>query len=152
MHISGQLDWPQVSQAAAALPSDLRERYHAFAYLHEEMVQALAAADLVVARAGASTLGEFPAVGLASILVPYPYAGQHQEANAAYLAGRSAALVLEDGRLATDLGPTILGLLDDPARLSALGCAAAALARPDAALNLAGLLERLAGRPGPTGG
>lgn len=152
VHISGQLDWPQVSQAAAALPPTLGGRYHAFAYLHDEMVQALAAADLVVARAGASTLGEFPAVGLASILVPYPYAGQHQEANAAYLAERSAALVLEDGRLATDLGPTILGLLDDPVRLAALGCAAAALARPDAALNIAGELERLAGRKGLAGG
>jgi UDP-N-acetylglucosamine--N-acetylmuramyl-(pentapeptide) pyrophosphoryl-undecaprenol N-acetylglucosamine transferase len=152
VHISGQLDWPQVSQAVAALPAPLEERYHAFAYLHEEMVQALAAADLVVARAGASTLGEFPAAGLASILVPYPYAGQHQDANAAYLAEHSAALVLEDGRLSTDLGPTILGLLNDPARLAALGCAAAALARPDAALNIARELERLAGRKGPAGG
>jgi UDP-N-acetylglucosamine--N-acetylmuramyl-(pentapeptide) pyrophosphoryl-undecaprenol N-acetylglucosamine transferase len=152
VHISGQLDWSQVSQAAAGLPPALAKRYHAFAYLHDEMVQALAAADLVVARAGASTLGEFPAVGLASILVPYPYAGQHQEANAAYLAERSAALVLEDGRLTTDLGPTILGLLDDPARLAALGCAAAALARRDASTNIAGELERLAGRKGPAGG
>ncbi len=144
VHISGQLDWPQVSQAAAALPVSLRERYHAFAYLHEEMVQALAAADLVIARAGASTLGEFPAVGLASILVPYPYAGQHQEANAAYLAERSAAIVLEDRHLGRDLAPTIVDLLNDPARLARLGCGAAAVARRDAADNIVRELARLA--------
>ena len=88
LHISGALDWPAVEAQAASLPDELRPRYHAYPYLHDEMPLALAAADLVVARAGASTLGEFPALGLPSILAPYPYSGQHQDVNASYLAER----------------------------------------------------------------
>ena len=107
VHISGQLDWPAIGDAGTRIAAELAAsagwadaRYHPYPYLHDEMVQALAAADLVIARAGASVLGEFPAVGLPSILAPYPYAGQHQDANAAYLADRGAALVIPDGELA----------------------------------------------------
>ncbi len=144
VHISGQLDWAWVQEAATGLDSDFQARYHPCAYLHDEMVQALAAADLVVARAGASTLGEFPACGLASILVPYPYAGQHQDANAAYLAERGAALVIRDAELAQQLAPTVLRLLDAPAELAAMTQAAASLARPEAARNIAQELCHLA--------
>ncbi|MBK7199909.1 MAG: glycosyltransferase [Anaerolineae bacterium] len=72
VHISGTLDWPQVEAQAAALPESVRAHYHGFAYLHDDMALALAAADLVVARAGASTLGEFPLLGLPAILAPLP--------------------------------------------------------------------------------
>ena len=104
-------------------PAESDVRYHPYPYLHDEMVQALAAADLVIARAGASVLGEFPAVGLPSILAPYPYAGQHQDANAAYLADRGAALVVPDGELAGRLAPTVLGLFTEPERLAAMAAA-----------------------------
>ena len=146
VHVSGQLDWDRVAGSIASLPAALADRYHAYPYLHEEMVQALAAADLVVARAGASTLGEFPAVSLPSILVPYPYAGQHQSANAEYLAGRGAALILKDGDLAAQLAPTVLQVLDTPGTLSRMATAAEALARPDAAAGIAGVLRDLARR------
>ncbi len=97
------------------------------------MPLALAAADLVVARAGASTLGEFPALALPSILAPYPYSGQHQEVNADYLAQRGAAIRLPDAQLSTQLAPTVLRLLSDPAELDAMSQAARALAQPAAA-------------------
>jgi UDP-N-acetylglucosamine--N-acetylmuramyl-(pentapeptide) pyrophosphoryl-undecaprenol N-acetylglucosamine transferase len=146
IHISGTLDWPATQERAAQLPATLRERYHPFAYLHDEMAQALAAADLVVARAGASTLGEFPLLGLPSILVPYPYAGQHQDLNADYLAERGAACKLADSELSARLAPLVLELLSDAARLDRMSLAAGSLARPDAAANIARELERLAGQ------
>jgi UDP-N-acetylglucosamine--N-acetylmuramyl-(pentapeptide) pyrophosphoryl-undecaprenol N-acetylglucosamine transferase len=129
--------------AATAGRSDVR--YHPYPYLHDEMVQALAAADLVIARAGASVLGEFPAVGLPSILVPYPYAGQHQDANAAYLADRGAALVVPDSELAGRLAPAVLGLFTKPERLAAMAAGTRALARPDAAAAIGQKLRQLAG-------
>lgn len=148
LHISGQLDWEWVRSETGrpgALPAEWQTRYHVYPYLHDEMVQALAAADLVVARAGASVLGEFPAIGLPSILVPYPYAGQHQDANAAYLADRGAARVIADAELTQKLGPAILRLLDTPAELNEMARATRALARPDAAANIARELYQLAG-------
>ncbi len=145
LHISGHLDWEWVQEAAASVGAAFQSQYHPYAYLHDEMIQALAAADLVIARAGASTLGEFPACGLASILVPYPYAGQHQDANAAYLAERGAALVIQDAELAQQLAPAVLRLLDTPAELAAMAQAATGLARPDAARKIALELCHLAG-------
>jgi UDP-N-acetylglucosamine--N-acetylmuramyl-(pentapeptide) pyrophosphoryl-undecaprenol N-acetylglucosamine transferase len=144
IHISGQADWPWVAERASTMSGS--ERYHPFPYLNEEMVQALAAADLVVARAGASVLGEFPAVGLPSILAPYPHAGQHQHVNANYLAQRGAAVIINDQELPTQLAPAILDLLRSPDRLAAMSRAAADLARPDAAGNIVRELRRLAAR------
>lgn len=140
VHISGSLDWPEVEKRAGDLPAEMQARYHPYAYLHSEMAQAMAAADLAVARAGASTLGEFPLMGLPSILVPYPYSGQHQDANADYLASRGAALKLADADLASRLAPTVLELLQEPSRLAAMRAAAGRLARPDAAQSIARLL------------
>lgn len=145
VHVSGWLDWPWVQEVADRLPDGLRGRYHPYVYLHDEMPQALAAADLAVTRAGASTLGEFPVCGLPSILVPYPFAGQHQDANAAYLAQRGAALIIPDGELDRRLAPVVLQLLDAPKERHAMAQAAARLARPDAARNIALELCHLAG-------
>jgi len=91
----------------------------------------------VIARSGASTLGEFPAVGLPAILAPYPHAGQHQRRNAAYLADAGAALVLDDDRLKDELLPTVEGLLDDPIALARLSAAARAKSMPQAAERIA---------------
>ena len=152
VHISGQLDWPAIGDAGTRIAAEVAAktgeadvRYHPYPYLHDEMVQALAAADLVIARAGASVLGEFPAVGLPSILAPYPYAGQHQDANAAYLADRGAALVMPDGELADRLAPTVLSLFTEPERLAAMAAASRRLARPEAAAAIAQELRQLAG-------
>jgi UDP-N-acetylglucosamine--N-acetylmuramyl-(pentapeptide) pyrophosphoryl-undecaprenol N-acetylglucosamine transferase len=144
LHISGTLDWPEVETRAQDLPQALRERYHAYPYLHDDMPLALASADLAVARAGASTLGEFPALALPSILVPYPYSGQHQDNNAAYLVDRGAAVRLMDAELGARLAPIILELLDDSAALGAMAASARTLARPNAAAVIAEELVQLA--------
>jgi UDP-N-acetylglucosamine--N-acetylmuramyl-(pentapeptide) pyrophosphoryl-undecaprenol N-acetylglucosamine transferase len=143
IHISGELDWSWVRERHAELPSELRNRYHAYPYMHEELVAAMAATDLVVARAGAATLAEFPAVGLPSILVPYPYAGQHQGVNADFVVGHGAAVRIEDADLTTRLKPTVVGLLDDRETLAQMRRKSQSLARPDAAQKLVTELRHL---------
>lgn len=140
LHISGKLDWPEVSAARERLAQAAQKRYYAYAYLHEDMGLALAAADLVVSRAGASTLGEFPQFGLPAILVPYPHAWRYQKVNADYLVSRGAATWLADDQLAEELYPAIRRLLDDPVALAMMGEKARQLARPEGARAIARLL------------
>lgn len=146
LHISGERDWPAVQARHDTLPDTVRALYHAFAYLRDEMGLALAAADLVVSRAGASTLGEFPHFGLPAILVPYPFAWRYQKVNADWLASRGAALTLADERMAADLLPTIRALLGDPARLAAMRSASKSLAGQDVAERITGQVLALAGK------
>ncbi len=134
------------------LPAELQARYHPYDYLHERMGAALAAADLVVARSGASTLGELPHFGLPAILVPYPYAWRYQSVNARWLAERGAALVVEDEHLAEQLVPLVASLFDDEARLRAMAAASRSLAREGAALRLARLLQEVALNASPQEG
>ncbi len=151
VHVTGSLDYPWVKRAAQALPPEAQARYHVYEYLHEEMPLALAAADLVVSRAGASVLGEFPARGLPAILVPYPHAGRHQEANARYLAQHGAAVIVDDERLSTDLVPTVVGLLNDRPRRREMAARARALAVPDAAARIAQVVVQVARRANTAG-
>ena len=144
VHLTGELDWPEVETRRAVIPAALAARYHAHGYLHEEMGAAYAAADLAVSRAGASVLGELPLFGLPAVLVPYPHAWRYQKVNADYLAGRGAAVVLPDEDLPGRLGPTILALLDDPGGLRAMAEASRRLAQPGAAQAIAAEIMRLA--------
>jgi UDP-N-acetylglucosamine--N-acetylmuramyl-(pentapeptide) pyrophosphoryl-undecaprenol N-acetylglucosamine transferase len=151
VHISGHLAWEEVQAARASLAPRLAARYHAYPYLYAEMGAALRAADLAVSRAGASTLGEYPLFGLPAILIPYPHAWRYQEVNARYLERHGAAVVLEEADLDNQLLGTVQALLRDAGRRKALSQAMLSLARPQAALEIAGqlwdlALERSAGR------
>ena len=143
IHISGATDAAEVQAQHDALPDELKRHYHVFEYVHE-MGLALAAADLVVSRAGASILGEYPLFGLPSILVAYPHAWRYQKVNADYLAAQGAAIRLDDERLSETLGPTIERVLGDAAQLQKMSRAARSLARPDPAVKLAQVLQELA--------
>ncbi len=146
IHIAGSDDLEWMQGRRAELPEHMAARYLPFGYLHGEMVDALGAADLAVARAGAATMGEFAAVGLPSVLVPYPFAGQHQEANADYMVGHGAARKVNDGALAGGaLTEAVLELLTDEALLRRMSESAKMLARPDAARSIAVQLAALAG-------
>lgn len=145
MHLTGSRDWPHFESVQNDLPAGLRQRYHAYEFLHDDMGGAMAAADLTISRAGASTLGEYPYFGLAAILVPYPYAWRYQKVNAAFLEKQGAAVLLPDEDMAARLLPVVRELFTDAARLKAMRAAMQALARPDAAQEIAGLVRELAG-------
>ena len=122
---------------AASTPSAPRRTTACMPYI-EPFADALAAADLVVARAGGSVL-EVAAAGLPAILVPYPHAtADHQTANARYMEAAGPAVVVPDAeldgpRLAREVG----SLLGAPQRLAEMANAARAVARPDAADRIA---------------
>ena len=145
LHVSGTLDADWVSGAAKKLPEGLRERYQHYAYLHD-MPRALVAADLVVSRAGAATMGEFPAAKLPALLVPYPHSGGHQKPNAAYMVRNGAAVSMPDADLKEKLVPEVLDLLGDTDTLADMRESANAMARPDAAEAIAEQLWALARR------
>jgi UDP-N-acetylglucosamine--N-acetylmuramyl-(pentapeptide) pyrophosphoryl-undecaprenol N-acetylglucosamine transferase len=111
-----------------------------------QMDQALAAADLVVARAGASTVAELAAMAMPSILVPWPgAAADHQRANARWLLAAGGAVVIEDSewdaaRMALELD----ALMADPDRLEALSVGAESVGTTDGADRVAELIERYA--------
>ncbi len=146
IHLSGNLEWPEVEANAKALPSELKENYRPYPYLHEDMGAAFRAANIVVARAGASMLGECPAFGLPSILIPYPYAWRYQKVNADYLVTNGAAIRLNDEKLPTELLPTVMGLLKNKDRLVEMSANAKKLDKPHAEEKLANLLVSLAQR------
>ena len=126
-------------------------QYQAVTYEHD-MSTALAAADLVVSRAGGSTVAELTTAGRAAVLVPLPGAtGDHQTANAAALAGAGAAAVVPDTELdGMRLAGLISDLLADPEGLATMEAAAAALGAPSAADQVADMLLGFAGaRGGP---
>lgn len=146
IHASGAQHYTVLDRRRRALPEALQARYHLHPYLDKELAPAMAAANLVVSRSGASVLGELPAVGVPGVLVPYPYAGAHQYLNANYLASRNAAVVVDDADArAGALATTILDLIADPNRLAELAKNSAALARPDAARRLFELVRDSAG-------
>ncbi len=144
VHVTGERDWPKVENVRPGIPPQMASDYHPYPYLHEQMGDALQAADLVVSRAGASTLGEYPYFGLPSILVPYPHAWRYQQRNARWLAQAGAARVIEDHQLGERLAQEVLALMEDRQALQAMGRAAAALCKPQAAQELARALVSLA--------
>lgn len=106
-------------------------------YIHDIDLH-MAAADLIICRAGAMTCAELTALGRPSILVPYPFAaGDHQTYNARVLADAGAALLCPDAEMTpVYLMKVLQELLANPERLIAMGRNAASLARPDAARDI----------------
>lgn len=124
LHLAGERDFPELRERP------LREAYRLLAFT-EAFGAALAAADLVVARAGGS-VWEIAAAGKPALLVPYPHAtAAHQEKNARYFERGGGAVVVPEPEL--DLPRQVDELLGDPVRLARMGAAMRELARPDAA-------------------
>ena len=148
-HIAGRRDHDGLARAIAA-DRDSALGYDLVAY-EDDMATVYAAADLVVSRSGATTVAELAAAGVPAVLVPLPGApGDHQTANARRLVEAGGAVIVRDAELdGPRLAAEVDALLDDPDRLTAMGRAATALARPDAARAVVDLIERYALRPQP---
>lgn len=112
----------------------------------DDMPRALADADLVIGRAGANSCAEICAVGRPSLLVPYPFAGDHQKHNADSLAREGAALWLPSADATPDrIATTLRSLMSDTAKLIAMADKARRIGRPQAARVIAEDLLGLAG-------
>jgi UDP-N-acetylglucosamine--N-acetylmuramyl-(pentapeptide) pyrophosphoryl-undecaprenol N-acetylglucosamine transferase len=143
-HQTGVQDEAEVKQAyeAAGMDASLVSAFI------DDMAEAYAWADLVLCRAGASTVAELCGAGLPSVLVPYPYAAHdHQTGNARALESAGAARLLPERELdAPLLAETLLGLLAQPETLEAMSAKALALAAPAAAAGVADQIERASQR------
>jgi UDP-N-acetylglucosamine--N-acetylmuramyl-(pentapeptide) pyrophosphoryl-undecaprenol N-acetylglucosamine transferase len=143
IHQSGERDYNKVRQAYQdrGIPAEV----HAFI---EDVPAALAQADLVISRAGGNAVAELAAAGKACLLIPFPGAAdQHQLANARALESAGFARVIEQKDLSAEkLYSEVSALLAAPAELEKMEQASRAFARPNAAADIADLVEELAGK------
>ncbi len=150
IHVTGEDGYAAALTGREALPADRRDRYRPHPFLRDDMLAALAAADLVVGRAGSSTLAEVTALGLPSVIVPYPHAAGHQRANARQLVEAGAAHLVDDDDFDADALLAAAAVLEDPVAHLGMAAAARALGRPGAADAVADLvLAVAAGEPLP---
>jgi UDP-N-acetylglucosamine--N-acetylmuramyl-(pentapeptide) pyrophosphoryl-undecaprenol N-acetylglucosamine transferase len=135
LHASGRRDHPDLAERLHALGDPPHYRLEPYV---TPFADALAAADLAVARSGGSVF-ELAAAGVPAVLVPYPHAtADHQTGNARWMADAGAAVVVPDAELdAARLAREVGALLDEPGRLERMADAARGLARPDAAERIA---------------
>ncbi len=135
IHQTGELDHGRVKRNyAARLSQEDGLEFHLIPFI-EDMAWAYGEADLVVSRAGASTLFELAALGKPSILIPYPYAtNNHQELNARALEGMGGAVVIPQAELSGErLARAIAQFMEEPERLEKMGQNAKGLSKADAA-------------------
>ncbi len=140
IHVTGDDAYAAALTDREALPASVRARYRPYPFLRDEMLAALASADLVVGRAGSSTLAEVTALGIPMVVVPYPHAAGHQRANAKALADAGAARLIEDDAFDADALLGAAAILDDPTAHVTMAAAARALGRPGAADAVADLV------------
>jgi UDP-N-acetylglucosamine--N-acetylmuramyl-(pentapeptide) pyrophosphoryl-undecaprenol N-acetylglucosamine transferase len=149
VHVTGDSGYPAALADRERLPEAVRERYRPFPFLRDDMLAALAAADLVVGRAGSSTLAEVTALGLPMVVVPYPHAAGHQRANARVLVEAGGALLVADEDFDAKALLDAAAILDDPERHARMSAASRALGRPGAADAVAELVLAAAARRPP---
>jgi len=141
-----------VHQSGTADEEMVRQGYDELGFKAEvgdffvDMARRYAEADLVISRAGATTLAEIAAMGLPALLIPYPYAADdHQRINGEYYVRGGGAVLRLEGELDGErLGQEIMTLLDDPVRLRSMAKAMRALAMPGATEKIVAICKQLA--------
>ena len=141
VHSTGADGFDETVTALSLTPEE-QLRWRVMPYI-SNMGQALAAADLVLSRAGASSIAEIAALAVPSLLVPYPHAtADHQTTNARYLTDAGAAVLVPDDQIDEPVfADELLGLIDDAARRDAMRAAAQGLDQTSAAAALADQVE-----------
>ena len=144
VHSTGK-DGFEATVDALALTPDEQKRWRVMPYI-DNMGDVLAASDLVLSRAGASSIAEIAALGIPAVLVPYPFAtADHQTTNARYLTDAGAAVLFKDDEVkGAAFADELVGLLESPERRAAMREAARGLAQDKAASKLADQLEAVA--------
>jgi UDP-N-acetylglucosamine--N-acetylmuramyl-(pentapeptide) pyrophosphoryl-undecaprenol N-acetylglucosamine transferase len=143
MHQTGAREIDAMQAVKATLPPMAAARYEPFAFAND-LADRIRAADLVISRAGASTLSEVSAIGVPMILIPYPYAGGHQRMNVTPYESAGAAIVIPDEEVEGRLRGVVTSVIDDPARYRKMVEAMRGLGRPYAAEEVVRLLEEVA--------
>lgn len=150
VHITGQLDYEEARERirAVGIDTDSAGNITIVPYLYN-MADAMAAADMIICRAGATTLAEVTARGIPAILIPYPYASEnHQEHNAKSLVNGGAAVMILDRALQGELlKDQVLELLDNSGRLATMHEKSLELGRPRALEDILNILEALVTNP-----
>ena len=150
LHVTGSVGHKEFLEDCSAAGIDLAKAGNVtiISYLYS-MQDALAAAGLVISRAGAATCAEITVLGIPSILIPYPFAAEnHQEHNARALEKEGAALMFLDRKLSGGLlCNKIAGLLEDRGRLAAMAEASAKMGRPRALEDIINCVDELCAVP-----
>ena len=148
-HVSGRRDHDELVERIR-IPDDATLEHQLIEY-EDDMPSVYAAADLVLCRAGASSVAELAVTGMPAVLIPLPGApGDHQTANARALVDAGAAVLVPDAELDADrVVAEIDALAADPERRAAMAAAARRFSRPGAAAAVVDVVERHARRPRP---
>lgn len=149
IHVTGDAGFDEAAAGRDALSPEWRNRYRPERFLTDEMTLALAAADMVIGRAGSSTLAEVAAFGLPMVVVPYPHAAGHQRRNAEAMVRAGAAVLVEDGDFDAEALLSAAAILGRPEEHAAMAAAARSLAKPGAAEAVAELVLAAAERLDP---
>ena len=139
LHQSGEYGFAKARDAAAGLPEPLASRYRVVDYIHDELPDVLAAADVVIGRSGAGIVAELTGLGKACILIPLvPTGGDEQRRTARHLAEAGAARMLTGPDATPErLRDEVLALLKNPGERRRLADRAREHGRPDAADRVA---------------
>ncbi len=148
IHITGEKDYEKISKKASSY-NNLDKKVTVSSFM-DDIENALAAATLVISRAGAVSIAEITALGLPSILIPYPYAtNNHQVKNAKVLEESGASIIYKDDELKSEVVfKKIKELINDKDMLSNMSHASEEIGKPEALENIYRLAYRLAHNDG----
>lgn len=136
IHLVGKKNYDEMREKTAPLTENFNGEYRCLDYT-EDMATLYAAADLVAARAGASTMAEITARGIPAVLIPYPYAADnHQEKNARWLEKCGGAVVIIDSEVEENLGEEVIKLAENQEKLSVMSEKCLRQGQPEARENI----------------